>query len=77
MDLYHFRFVMEENSPYARPMKHMNAVRRGLHSEEGSLEEENLGPTYTASDRVQDQNLAVKQLFIRYSGEAESLINQF
>ena len=67
--LRYFRFVMEENSPYARPIKHMNAVRRGLHSEDVDLEEDNVSPSHTASDRVQDQNLSVKQLFMRFSGE--------
>ena len=59
---------MEESSPYARPVKHMNAVRRGLNSEEADLGDENLDPSHVASDRVQDQNLSVKQLFLRYSG---------
>ena len=59
---------MEESSPYARPVKHMNAVRRGLNSEEADLGDENLDPAHVASDRVQDQNLSVKQLFLRYSG---------
>ena len=56
---------MEENSPYARPTKHMNAVRKGLNSEEFAYEE----LSHVASDRIQDQNLSVKQLFLRYTGK--------
>lgn len=63
-------FVMEETSPYARPLKHMNAVQRGVAQEElygDSAFDDNVS-THKASDRVQDQNLSVKQLYHRYFG---------
>ena len=59
---------MEESSPYARPIKHMNAVQRGVAEEELYDDEEVDYSTQKASDRVQDQNLSVKQLYKRYSG---------
>lgn len=62
---------MEESSPYARPMKHMNAVQRGMAKEElygDSAFDEDGDSAHKASDRVQDQNLSVKQLYRRYSG---------
>lgn len=59
---------MEESSPYARPLKHMNAVQRGVAMEEEQYEENDSNSTHKSSDRVQDQNLSVKQLYLRYSG---------
>ncbi|XP_060595012.1 putative ATP-dependent RNA helicase DHX57 [Ruditapes philippinarum] len=59
-------FVMEESSPYARPLKHMNAVQRGVAGEEEQYDDSGSGPAHKASDRVQDQNLSVKQLYLRY-----------
>ncbi|XP_053396236.1 putative ATP-dependent RNA helicase DHX57 [Mercenaria mercenaria] len=67
-------FVMEESSPYARPLKHMNAVQRGVALEEEQYDGSDSGPTHKASDRVQDQNLSVKQLYLRYADYHKSTL---
>ncbi|KAL4238484.1 ATP-dependent RNA helicase [Mactra antiquata] len=70
------RFVMDESSPYARPLKHMNAVQRGLANEEYNMEDDTStsNSSHRASDRVQDQNLSVKQLYLRYSDYHKSTV---
>ena len=64
---------MEDTSPFARPVKHMNAVQMGMVEEEEGLALYD-GPAHKASDRVQDQNLAVKQLYLRYDGTTGCLV---
>ncbi|KAH3859109.1 hypothetical protein DPMN_101756 [Dreissena polymorpha] len=68
------RFVMEDSSPYARPLKHMNAVQKGVAQEEERSYEPGDGPAHRASDRVQDQNLSVKQLYLRYPDYHKSTV---
>lgn len=74
---YWSSFVMDERSPYARPLQRANAVRSGQPIKGGrlSLEEieealddaANSHGEIAAKDRIKDQNLNVKQLFLRYS----------
>ncbi|XP_061172560.1 putative ATP-dependent RNA helicase DHX57 [Saccostrea echinata] len=59
-------FVMEERSPYARPLKQMNAVRQGQ-SWQTYEEDLNTDPGKPPGERVKDENLTVKQLMYRYS----------
>ena len=62
---------MEEDSPYARPLKYMNAVIRGIEREENQpVCEETSDSLHIASNRIQDQNLSVKQMYLRYPGNA-------
>lgn len=61
------RFVMEEKSPYARPLKQMNAVRQGQ-SWQTYEEDYNSDPGKPPGERMKDENLTVKQLMYRYSG---------
>lgn len=60
-------FVMEEKSPYARPLKQMNAVRQGQ-SWQTYEEDYNSDPGKPPGERMKDENLTVKQLMYRYSG---------
>ena len=60
---------MEEKSPYARPLKQMNAVRQGQ-SWQMYEEDTNTDLGKPPGERVKDENLTVKQLMYRYSGIA-------
>ncbi|WAR00710.1 DHX57-like protein [Mya arenaria] len=72
VDQYFLEDAIEFTGPYARPMKHMNAVQRGVAEQDSSYEQDD--PAHKASDRVQDQNLSVKQLFIRYNDYHKSTV---
>ena len=70
---------MEERSPYARPLKRSNAVYSGGGSTRPTMEEidDDLANTHgaePAKDNKMDQNLSVKQLFLRYQGIAYMLM---
>ncbi|XP_033733730.1 putative ATP-dependent RNA helicase DHX57 isoform X2 [Pecten maximus] len=62
------RFVMDESSPYARPLKHSNAVpgRKG-YIDPNSYEDERAEASQPPKEKAKDENLTVKQLFMRYS----------
>ncbi|XP_046351215.2 putative ATP-dependent RNA helicase DHX57 [Haliotis rufescens] len=78
------RFVMEENSAYARPIKRSNAMRAQPGRGQGRIsaddihdELEEIGNTVMvepAKDNIRDDNLSVKQLFYRYSEYHKSTI---
>ncbi|KAL3874748.1 hypothetical protein ACJMK2_037719 [Sinanodonta woodiana] len=62
-------FVVDENSPYARPFKEMKSVLKDINSKEdydGMLDLKS-DKSKLPSDKAQDQSLTVKQLYIRYS----------
>lgn len=62
------RFVMEEKSPYARPLLKSNATfRYGMEYDE-DYEFINNDPSKPAADHIKDENLSVKQLKMRYQG---------
>lgn len=61
------RFVIEEKSSFARPLKQMNAVRQGQ-SWQMFEEDYNADPAKPPGERVKDENLTVKQLMYRYAG---------
>ncbi|KAL5009094.1 hypothetical protein ScPMuIL_014675 [Solemya velum] len=56
------KFVIEENSPFARPLKDMNALRQAKYSEGTSS-----SSTETCHVATKDENLSPKQLYERYS----------
>ena len=64
---------MEEKSPYARPLKQMNAVRQGQ-SWQMYEDDTNTDPGKPPGERVKDENLTVKQLMYRYSGNARQAV---
>ena len=64
---------MEEKSPYARPLKQMNAVRQGQ-SWQMYEEDTNTDLGKPPGERVKDENLTVKQLMYRYSGNARQAV---
>ncbi|XP_060083551.1 putative ATP-dependent RNA helicase DHX57 [Ylistrum balloti] len=62
------RFVMEESSPYARPLKHSNAVPgRGGFIDPNQYEDDRTEASQPPKEKAKDENLTVKQLFMRYS----------
>ncbi|KAK3581847.1 hypothetical protein CHS0354_009735 [Potamilus streckersoni] len=62
-------FVMDENSPYARPFKEMNSIHKGFNPKDDYDEmlDVNSDQSKPPSDKAQDQSLSVKQLYKRYS----------
>ncbi|XP_069118914.1 putative ATP-dependent RNA helicase DHX57 [Argopecten irradians] len=62
------RFVMDESSPYARPLKNMNAVpgRKG-YIDPNAYEDERTEASQPPKEKAKDENLTVKQLYMRYS----------
>ena len=70
------RYALEERSPFARPAKRTNAVRRGQGQYEEHLDEveaelsmiSNVESVAAAKDNIMDQNLTVAQMFRRYQG---------
>lgn len=71
---------MEEDSPYARPLSKMNAVRDpGARASTACVEDQidmdlrsscNTNASVPASDKIRDENLSVKQLKYRYEGKS-------
>ena len=71
-------YVMEERSPFARPLKKMNAVRQEnldrdnhslpLEDIETALANINIQSVAPPKDNILDENLSVPQLYRRYSG---------
>lgn len=73
-----YRYTLEDNSPYARPLKHRNAVPHyegkaaGKDIRLDDLDEElvsNRKASEPASDKISDMNLSPQQVKHRYCGE--------
>ena len=70
------RYVLEERSPYAKPMK-KGSSRQGARKDCGydDLEDDlsvRMTGTVAAKNNVPDQNLTVEQMYKRYEGNATS-----
>lgn len=63
-----YRFVMEEKSPYARPLQKSNAVFKYGADYDDEFEFINNDPSKPAAEHVKDENLSVKQLKMRFPG---------
>ncbi|CAC5361083.1 DHX57 [Mytilus coruscus] len=68
------RFVMEEKSPYARPLQKSNAVFKYGAEYDDEFEFINNDPSKPAADHVKDENLSVKQLKMRFPDYSKTVL---
>ncbi|XP_071163439.1 putative ATP-dependent RNA helicase DHX57 isoform X5 [Mytilus edulis] len=68
------RFVMEEKSPYARPLQKSNAVFKYGADYDDEFEFINNDPSKPAAEHVKDENLSVKQLKMRFPDYSKTVL---